>query len=158
MAAPKGNKNHLKHGMRHTPLYHVWRSMKSRCYNAHDQRFHVYGARGVAVCDEWRNDFKVFYDWAMSSGYNPAAKRGECTIDRIDVNGNYEPSNCRWCDSKTQANNKTNNRLVCLYGETMTMAEFCRKHDLNYKLFAKYIKAGMETGDAVKKCIEVMTR
>jgi hypothetical protein len=151
MAAPKGNKNHLKHGMRHTPLYHVWRSMKGRCYNQNDQRFHVYGARGITVCDEWKNDFQAFFNWAMSNGYKPDAKRGECTIDRIDVNGNYEPSNCRWSDARAQANNKTNNRIIFFDGESMTMADFCRKYSLNYKQFAHDIKKGIDIDTAMKK-------
>lgn len=156
MAAPKGNKNHLKHGMRHTSIYTVWRSMKQRCYNQHTKNYGLYGGRGIVVCDEWKDDFQAFLFWAMENGYDPNAKRGECTLDRIDVNGNYEPSNCRWCNYTTQANNRRSNRLIYMDGETLTMADFCRKHNLNYKLFASYIKGGMETRAAVKRCREVM--
>ena len=94
------------HGQRHSRLYGVWQNMKNRCYNPHVGCFKNYGGRGIGVCDEWRNNFQSFYDWAMSTGYDPNAPYGKCTLDRINVEGNYEPSNCRWADAKTQATNR----------------------------------------------------
>lgn len=95
-----------KHGKSGTRLYGIWQGMKKRCYNSNEKYYCNYGGRGITVCDEWRECFDAFYKWAMANGYNPDAPRGECTIDRVDNNGNYEPQNCRWVDIDTQNKNK----------------------------------------------------
>lgn len=94
--------NRRVHGQSGTRLYRIWKRMKSRCYNKNTEDYKKwYGSKGVKVCDEWKNDFQAFYDWAMANGYSE-----ELTIDRIDPYGNYEPDNCRWADAKTQQSNK----------------------------------------------------
>lgn len=98
------------HGETKTRLYHVWQGMKRRTCKIDDPKYPIYGGRGIKMCDEWRNDFVAFRTWAMENGYDPNAKYGDCTIDRIDVNGDYEPSNCRWVDLKVQARNRRSNR------------------------------------------------
>lgn len=94
------------HGHSGDRLYKVYGGMKQRCYNKNSTNYPNYGGRGIRICQEWLEDFMNFYQWAMDNGYDYNAERGECTIDRIDVNGNYEPSNCRWVSEQAQARNK----------------------------------------------------
>lgn len=95
-----------KHNGSGSRLYGVWVDMKKRCYNPHYKQYKDYGGRGIKVCDEWLHDFSAFEKFAMENGYDPNAKFGDTTIDRIDANGNYCPKNCRFVDMKTQNNNK----------------------------------------------------
>lgn len=100
------------HGKSQTRLYAIWEAMKQRCFDMSNKNYSRYGGRGITVCEEWRNDFQAFYDWAMASGYDQGAKRNECTIDRIDNDKGYSPDNCRWVDMITQRNNRFDSRKV----------------------------------------------
>lgn len=109
-AAEQMRINMSTHGKSSSRLYYVWIAMKNRCYRETDKAYENYGGRGIKICDEWLHDFKSFYDWAMANGYDENAPRGQCTLDRIDVNGNYCPKNCRWVDMKIQRNNRRKER------------------------------------------------
>ena len=117
----------MKHGQTNTQLYIVWEGIKDRCYNTKDRAYKDYGGRGITVCDEWRNNFVAFREWAYANGYveeRLPSGRNRLSIDRKDNNAGYSPNNCRWVDAKTQSNNKRNNRNLTINGETRTIAEW----------------------------------
>lgn len=115
--------------------------MKSRCFNEKNTRYAGYGGRGIIVCDEWRNDFEAFHDWAMANGYTD-----ELTIDRIDNNGNYEPSNCRWTTVREQSNNRRSNINIDFDGATYSLKQLCELLCLPYgTIYARYNEG--ERGD-----------
>lgn len=97
-------------GRRSDRLYGVYSNMKSRCYNPKSTSYKYYGGRGIKIAQEWLDDYAAFRKWAYANGYDDAAPHGECTIDRIDVDGNYEPSNCRWVNLSTQSKNRRNTK------------------------------------------------
>lgn len=107
---------------RNSFLYSTWNGIKQRCFDTRSSHYKYYGEKGVTICDEWLNDFTKFFEWCIANG----ASKG-LTIDRIDVNGNYEPSNCRWVDAIAQANNKSKNRLIEYNGEKLTVMQWSRK-------------------------------
>lgn len=119
------------HGTTKNRLYRIWANMKSRCYNPKASRFEHYGGKGVIVCEEWRNSFQAFHDWAMSHGY-----ADNLSIDRIDVNGNYEPGNCRWEQPKGQSNSLSVNRKITFNGITKTLAEWAAITGINRRTIA----------------------
>lgn len=128
-------RNHfITHNMSYTRIYKIWGGIKSRCYSKNSLYYKFYGARGIKVCDEWldkKKGFINFYNWAIKNGYDENAKRGECTIDRINVNGDYEPSNCRWVTNKEQQINKRSNHFLTYNGETLTISQWAEKLKIN---------------------------
>lgn len=113
---------HKMHGETGSRLFHSWVHMKQRCTNPNNRAFKYYGARGISVCDEWKNSFQAFHDWAMSHGY-----ADNLTLDRIDVNGNYCPENCRWITIQEQQRNKRDNVRVAFDGRVKTVAEWAEE-------------------------------
>lgn len=108
----------IKHNCHGTRLYKAWANMKTRCLNPNASGYTNYGGRGISVCNEWQ-EFVNFKNWALLAGY-----KDNLSIDRIDVNGNYEPSNCRWVSMKTQANNKTTSHFITFKNETKTLSQW----------------------------------
>lgn len=130
-------------------LFHVWQSMKQRCENPHAHAYADYGGRGIKVCDKWSNDFVTFEEWALAHGYDENALHGECTLDRIDVNGNYEPSNCRWVDMAQQQNNKRSAVLITYNGRTMSVADWSRETGLSHSAILGRIRRGWNVEKAL---------
>jgi len=121
----------LKHGEADSRLYNVWSAIKRRCFNSTVPEYHRYGGRGITMCNEWL-DYEVFSNWARANGYRDDAPRGECTIDRIDNNGDYCPDNCRWVNQQDQMNNVSYNHYVTYNGENHTVAEWSRIYNIPY--------------------------
>ena len=115
----------IRDGITKHPLYMTWANIKTRCYNKNSPDYPNWGGRGITMCDEWLHDPAKFID-----DMYPKYKKG-LTLDRIDVNGNYSPDNCRWVDMRTQQNNRTNNNLLEYNGKKMTISAWAR--ELNIK-------------------------
>lgn len=146
------------HGGSNDRLYQVWRNMKGRCENGNRDEYNNYGGRGIKVCKEW-HDYAAFKKWAYESGYDENAPFGECTIDRINVNGNYEPNNCRWISNVEQQKNKrpreeTKNggyrKFIILNGERISVKKACDMAGVNVSTFEYRVnKKGMSNEDAL---------
>ena len=130
--AKQRKQTHNHHGER---MYNIWKNMKQRCFNTNNKNYNSYGGRGITVCVEWKNDFQAFYDWSMLNGYTD-----ELTIDRIDNDGNYKPSNCRWTNAKIQSNNRRNNHLITYDGKAQTIAQWADELNMSYSALYSKLK------------------
>ena len=106
--------------------------MIRRCYYSKHPGYENYGGRGIQVCEEWKNSYAAFRKWAYDNGYEENAEYLECTIDRIDVDGDYCPDDCRWADMKTQSNNRRNNLLIEYDGRVRTLTEWAEEFNMNF--------------------------
>lgn len=136
-----------KHGMSKSKLFGIWHGMCQRCNNPNNNSYKDYGERGIKVCDEWL-DSKSFFEWAKANGYEEGL-----TIDRIDVDGNYEPKNCRWVDWSIQANNTRRNHYLTINGETKTVAQWAKQNNIPYHHVFRRTEMGWSIEDAVTKPI-----
>lgn len=134
-----------KHGGKGTKLYEVFKTMHRRCEAKTSTRYSYYGNRGISVCPEW-SDFAVFREWALSNGYVEGL-----TLDRIDNNGNYEPSNCRWVTMKEQSNNRRNSVFVEIDGQTLTIAQWSDMTGIPYETIYCRYRRGLTGKDLIKK-------
>ena len=139
LSAERVAKNH-KHKQSGTRLYHIWQGMKKRCYTETSPNYPTWGGRGIKMCDEWRDSFESFYEWAMENGY-----KDTLTIDRVDNDGDYTPENCRWATVREQSRNRRSNIPITIGNATKTMMEWCEIFNLDYKMVnARYKR--MEDG------------
>lgn len=137
------------HGKTHNRIYRIYAHMKSRCYVPTNKNYVDYGGRGISVCDEWLNDFQKFYDWAIANGY-----KDNLTIDRIDVNRNYEPDNCRWATYKEQSNNRRVTLKHTYKDVTHTLPEWVEITGVNYAhLYAEYRRGADNLNRLLEKYI-----
>lgn len=127
-------------------LYSAWESMKQRCYNKNSEAYSNYGGRGITVCEEWKDNFSNFYDWAIQY-----VKTKDVTLDRIEVNGIYEPSNCRWVGRDVQSNNKRNSRYITYNSETLTIAEWESKLGFKKVVLRMELHRGKDFEKILKK-------
>lgn len=138
-----------KHGGKHERLYKVWDGIKFRCNSPSCKNYKAYGGRGIKICPEWKTDYAAFRKWAYENGYDDKAPKGQCTLDRIDVNGDYEPSNCRWANVVTQANNRRTNVYLTYNGEKKTIADWARVSGVPRKTLEHRVRNGWSTEAAI---------
>ena len=127
-------------------LYVIYNAMKSRCKEGGE-----YWHKGIRVCDEWERDYESFKSWSFDNGYDPSAKYTDCTIDRIDNDGDYCPENCRWTTWKVQTRNKSSNRWYVVDGEKMILPDIARKYDISPSTLEQRIKNGVPIEEAILK-------
>ena len=122
-----------KHGKCHSRIYRIYNGMVRRCYSPNCKAFEHYGGRGITLCKEWKDSFDTFYDWAINNGY-----ADNLTIERKNVNGDYEPDNCCWIEKKYQTLNMTTTHFVKYQNKTMALSELCRLVNVSPATVSKY--------------------
>lgn len=139
-------------GLHHTRIFKIWQGIKQRCTNSNYDKYDNYGGRGISICNEWL-DFMVFYRWSNENGYT-----NKLTIDRKNVNGNYEPSNCRWITNKEQQHNKRNNHIITFNNKTQTVTQWAEELGMVANtLITRILKYGWSTERALTTPVEKRT-
>lgn len=130
-------------------IRHIYTTMLQRTSNPKKEGYERYGGRGIKVCEEWQDDFQNFYSWAMANGYTD-----KLTIDRIDVNGDYCPENCRWVDAKTQMNNRRSNKVFTIGGKTKTVAQWAEQYGIDRYTVYNRLRLGWSIERALTEPID----
>lgn len=138
-------KSKATHGLTNSKEYISYRAMKSRCYSETNQDYHLYGGRGIVVCDRWLGE-DGFSNFIKDMGERPEKH----SLDRIDSNGNYSPENCRWSTQKEQCRNLSRNKVIIYKDTDYVMSELCEKFNLDYSMFSRRLYRGWEVEDAVE--------
>lgn len=136
------------HGDSHKRLHNIWSGMRSRCYNQNEYHYRWYGERGIKMCDEWVDNYVAFKEWAVNNGYSDTL-----TIDRINVDGDYCPDNCRWVTMKAQCNNRTDNHRVSVFGGLYTLSQLEEKTGIKQETIRRRLKRGWSAEEAVTKSV-----
>ena len=135
----KGKGKHLRSGEK---IYKTWTRIKDRCFNPNATAYNRYGGRGLGMCVEWKRDAGAFIEWAKNNGYTDSL-----TIERIDVNGDYSPDNCKWIPMCEQYRNMRKSVYIGEY----TLMEFCRKYGLPKTSVRRYMKKGLSGKEILSK-------
>ena len=138
------------HGGSGDRLYRVWGGMRNRCYDKNRPEYPNYGGRGIRVCDEWLHDYAAFRDWAYANGYDPSLSGKDCSIDRIDADGDYCPDNCRWVSMDIQAFNKRTTYRIEYRGRTITLVEASKLYGITPGTIAQRIGRGWSPERAIE--------
>lgn len=142
----KDNPNRKTHGLSHSVEHNTWTTIRNRCYNKNEPSYKYYGAKGIVMCDEWKDNFMQFF---IDMGKRPADKQ---SIDRIDSKGNYCKENCRWATQKEQNNNKKSNVLVTYNGKTQNIAQWAEETGLSYNtLYFRLVRDKLPIEEAFSK-------
>lgn len=144
----RNDTKNIKHGKSSESIYHVWQTMKRRCFCPTNKKYKNYGARGIGMCDEWRKSFETFYEWAQNNGYEAGL-----TIERVDVNEGYFPGNCTWIRLEAQATNKTNNKMITYNGVTLCLQQWQRKTGIRRETISHRLKMGWSVERALTEPI-----
>lgn len=138
----------IKHGLSGTRIYNTWKSMISRCNDAKCDSFNSYGGRGIKVCEGWL-DASTFYAWSIANGYED-----DLTIERKNVNGNYEPGNCTWIPLREQANNTRRSRTITHNGQTMILKKWAKRLNIKYATLKNRLRLGWSIGKALESPLD----
>jgi hypothetical protein len=140
-----------RHGCSKERLYRVWTDVLNRCYDKNKGCYKSYGGRGIAVCEEWRNSYMAFREWAYATGYDPAKPGKECSLERIDVDGNYCPENCKWITVQEQAWNKRDTVWLDYRGERITLLDASRIGGICQSTIRNRIRTGWSVERAIEQ-------
>lgn len=141
----------VKHGKSYTRIYSIYSKIIQRCYNKNSKLYKNYGYRGITMCDEWRNNFQAFYDWAMANGYTD-----KLSIDRIDNYKGYSPDNCRWLTPKEQGRNLRRSVYLTINGETKLLMDWCTENNLNIQTVRNRVARGVPSELLLEKSLKYL--
>lgn len=137
--------SNTKHGLKQHTLYSIWCNMKTRCTNPKSENFKWYGGKGITICNDWLNDFKIFFEWSIANGWAEGMQ-----LDRKDGSKPYYPDNCRFVTPSANSRNRTSNVVLIYQGESKCLTEWCELLNLDYSSIHHRIARGWDTTRALE--------